>query len=168
MISIRKSQAVLKRAYMLKEILEKYDAIYRRWNSDCPGNQASSNKDAYFPRVYRQWTRSFEKPGGGDVFYITKKPKNGSTSIAPFWENNNLRARAGLYFQRKFGFIWSWLLWHGRKDELWWCSLAINYQKLLAYGWRSFEEKARAAKEALVWPIRLVMTNTATMIPFHR
>jgi formate C-acetyltransferase len=36
----------------------------------------------------------FEKRDG-DVFYITEKTKEDLRSIAPFWENNNLRAKAG-------------------------------------------------------------------------
>ena len=36
----------------------------------------------------------FEKRDG-DVFYITEETKEQLRSIAPFWENNNLRARAG-------------------------------------------------------------------------
>ena len=63
------------------------------------GNQASSNKDApIFPEYTLEFVLKelylFEKRDG-DVFYITEETKEQLRSIAPFWENNNLRARAG-------------------------------------------------------------------------
>ena len=36
----------------------------------------------------------FEKRDG-DVFYITEETKEELRSIAPFWENNNLRSKGG-------------------------------------------------------------------------
>ena len=41
----------------------------------------------------------FEKRDG-DVFYITEETKDQLRAIAPFWENNNLRARAGALSSR--------------------------------------------------------------------
>ena len=63
------------------------------------GNQAASNKDApIFPEYTMEFVLNeldlFEKRDG-DVFYITEKTKEDLRSIAPFWENNNLRAKAG-------------------------------------------------------------------------
>ena len=89
---------VLKRAYMLKEILENM-TIYIEEESMIAGNQASSNKDApIFPEYTLEFVLNeldlFEKRDG-DVFYITEETKEQLRSIAPFWENNNLRARAG-------------------------------------------------------------------------
>ncbi|MFR4638152.1 MAG: pyruvate formate lyase family protein [Streptococcus parasanguinis] len=69
------------------------------------GNQASSNKDApIFPEYTLEFVLKeldlFEKRDG-DVFYITEETKEQLSSIAPFWENNNLRARAGALLPRR-------------------------------------------------------------------
>lgn len=89
---------VMKRALMLKNILEKMP-IYIEDETLIVGNQAASNKDApIFPEYTMEFVLNeldlFEKRDG-DVFYITEKTKEDLRSIAPFWENNNLRAKAG-------------------------------------------------------------------------
>ena len=89
---------VMKRALMLKNILEKM-SIYIEDETLIVGNQAASNKDApIFPDYTMAFVLNeldlFEKRDG-DVFYITEKTKEDLRSIAPFWENNNLRAKAG-------------------------------------------------------------------------
>jgi formate C-acetyltransferase len=83
---------------MLKNILEKM-SIYIEDETLIVGNQAASNKDApIFPEYTMEFVLNeldlFEKRDG-DVFYITEKTKEDLRSIAPFWENNNLRAKAG-------------------------------------------------------------------------
>ena len=88
--------AVMKRALMLKNILEKM-SIYIEDETLIVGNQASSNKDApIFPEYTMKFVMeeldTFEKRDG-DVFYITEETKEALRSIAPFWENNNLRAK---------------------------------------------------------------------------
>lgn len=87
----------MKRALMLKNILEKM-TIYIEDQTVIVGNQASSNKDApIFPEYTLDFVLdeldTFEKRDG-DVFYITQQTKDQLRSIAPFWQNNNLRARA--------------------------------------------------------------------------
>ena len=89
---------VMKRALMLKNILEKM-SIYIEDETLIVGNQAASNKDEpIFPEYTMEFVLNeldlFEKRDG-DVFYITEKTKEDLRSIAPFWENNNLRAKAG-------------------------------------------------------------------------
>ncbi len=89
---------VMKRALMLKNILEKM-SIYIEEETLIVGNQAASNKDApIFPEYTLDFVidelDTFEKRDG-DVFYITEETKEKLRSIAPFWENNNLRARGG-------------------------------------------------------------------------
>ena len=87
---------VMKRALMLKNILEKM-SIYIEDETLIVGNQAASNKDApIFPEYTLEFVidelDKFEKRDG-DVFYITEETKAALRSIAPFWENNNLRAK---------------------------------------------------------------------------
>ena len=87
---------VMKRALMLKNILEKMD-IYIEDETILVGNQSSVNRGApVFPEYTMKFIMDeldlFEKRDG-DVFYITEETKEQLRAIAPFWENNNLRAR---------------------------------------------------------------------------
>ena len=94
---------VLKRAYMLKEILENM-TLYIEDETMIVGNQASSNKDApIFPEYTLEFVLNeldlFEKRDG-DVFYITEE-----TSL-PSGKTITSVLELGLYFQKKFRFIW--------------------------------------------------------------
>ncbi len=82
---------ILKRAYMLENILE-HMTIYIEDDSLLAGNQASSNRSApIFPEYAMDWVirelDEFEKRDG-DVFYITEETKETLRSIYPFWEHN--------------------------------------------------------------------------------
>ncbi len=87
---------VIKRAMMLKKILEKM-SIYIEDESILVGNQASANRAA---PIFPEYTLDFVikeldtfELRDGDVFYITEETKEKLRSIAPFWENNNLRSK---------------------------------------------------------------------------
>ena len=87
---------VVVRARMLKKILENM-SIYIEEKSLLAGNQATKNCNApIFPEYTMEFVLNeldlFEKRDG-DVFYITEETKQQLREIAPFWENNNLRAR---------------------------------------------------------------------------
>ncbi|MBW1571475.1 hypothetical protein H7F43_16315, partial [Streptococcus sp. SPC0] len=76
---------VLKRAYMLQNILEKM-TIYIDDETMIVGNQASSDKDApIFPEYTLEFVVNeldlFEKRDG-DVFYITEETKEQIRNIA--------------------------------------------------------------------------------------
>ena len=156
---------VLKRAYMLKEILENM-TLYIEDETMIVGNQASSNKDApIFPEYTLEFVLNeldlFEKRDG-DVFYITEETKEQIRSIAPFWENNNLRARAGALLPEEVQ-VYMETGFFGMEGKMnsGDAHLAVNYQKLLQYGLKGFEEKARAAKEALD------LTDPASIDKYH-
>ena len=156
---------VLKRAYMLKEILENM-TLYIEDETMIVGNQASSNKDApIFPEYTLEFVLNeldlFEKRDG-DVFYITEETKEQLRSIAPFWENNNLRARAGALLPEEVQ-VYMETGFFGMEGKMnsGDAHLAVNYQKLLAYGLKGFEEKARAAKESLD------LTDPASLDKYH-
>lgn len=145
--------ANLKRAYMLQNIL-KHMTIYIEDDSFIAGNQASSNKDApIFPEYTLEFVINeldlFEKRDG-DVFYITEETKEQLRSIAPFWENNNLRARAGALLPKEVD-VYMETGFFGMEGKMnsGDAHLAVNYQKVLEYGLKEFEERARAAKDAL-------------------
>lgn len=145
--------ANLKRAYMLQNILE-HMTIYIEDDSFIAGNQATSNKDApIFPEYTLEFVINeldlFEKRDG-DVFYITEETKEQLRSIAPFWENNNLRARAGALLPKEVD-VYMETGFFGMEGKMnsGDAHLAVNYQKVLEYGLKGFEERARVAKDAL-------------------
>lgn len=145
--------ANLKRAYMLQNILENM-SIYIEDDSLIAGNQASSNKDApIFPEYTLDFVVKeldlFEKRDG-DVFYITEETKEQLRAIAPFWENNNLRARAGVLLPKEVD-VYMETGFFGMEGKMnsGDAHLAVNYQKLLEEGLIGFEKRARDAKAAL-------------------
>ena len=84
---------VLRRAYMLQNILEKM-TIYIEPETLLAGNQASANRAApIFPEYAMDWVirelDEFEKRDG-DVFTISEETKEQLRSIYPFWEHNTL------------------------------------------------------------------------------
>ncbi|TQC08612.1 formate C-acetyltransferase/glycerol dehydratase family glycyl radical enzyme, partial [Streptococcus agalactiae] len=144
---------VLKRAYMLQNILEKM-TIYIDDETMIVGNQASSDKDApIFPEYTLEFVVNeldlFEKRDG-DVFYITEETKEQIRNIAPFWENNNLRARAGVMLPEEVQ-VYMETGFFGMEGKMnsGDAHLAVNYQKLLEEGLIGFEKKARKAKADL-------------------
>lgn len=145
--------SVLKRAYMLKNILEKM-TIYIDDETLIVGNQASSDKDApIFPEYTLEFVIKeldlFEKRDG-DVFYITEETKKQLREIAPFWENNNLRARAGAFLPKEVApYMETGFFGMEGKMNSGDAHLAVNYQKLLEYGLIGFEKRTLEAKEKL-------------------
>ena len=86
----------IRRALMLKNILEQM-TIFIEPQSILAGNQASSNRSApIFPEYAMDWVINeldeFDKRDG-DVFYITEENKQALREMAPFWENNTVKAR---------------------------------------------------------------------------
>ena len=130
--------AVMKRALMLKNILEKM-SIYIEDETLIVGNQAASNKDApIFPEYTLEFVINeldlFEKRDG-DVFYITEKTKEDLRSIAPFWENNNLRSRGDALLPDEVKDIMSTgLLGMEGKLNSGDAHLAVDYQTVLQIG----------------------------------
>lgn len=144
---------VLKRAYMLKNILEKM-TIYIDDETLIVGNQASSDKDApIFPEYTLDFVMNeldlFEKRDG-DVFYITEETKQQLREIAPFWNNNNLRAKAGALLPEEVQ-VYMETGFFGMEGKMnsGDAHLAVNYQKLLEYGLIGFEERTRQEKAKL-------------------
>lgn len=101
---------VMVRALMLKKILEGM-TVYIEDKSLIAGNQATKNRNApIFPEYTMEFVLNeldlFEKRDG-DVFYITEETKQQLREIAPFWENNNLRARGeALLPRRSKAYLW--------------------------------------------------------------
>ena len=149
----KNQSAVMKRALMLKNILEKM-SIYIEDETLIVGNQASSNKDApIFPEYTMEFVMNeldlFEKRDG-DVFYITEKTKEELRSIAPFWENNNLRAKGGALLPEEVSvFMETGFFGMEGKLNSGDAHLAADYERLLKTGLKGYEERTRKLKDQL-------------------
>lgn len=144
---------IMKRAYMLKNILEKMP-IYIEEDTLIVGNQASSNRDApIFPEYTMEFVMNeldlFEKRDG-DVFYITEETKEELRSIAPFWENNNLRSKGGALLPDEVS-VYMETGFFGMEGKLnsGDAHLAVDYQQLLQKGLKGYEERVKDLKESL-------------------
>lgn len=144
---------VLKRALMLQNILDKM-SIYIEDKTLIVGNQASSNRDApIFPEYTLDFVMNeldtFDKRDG-DVFYITEETKEQLRSIAPFWENNNLRAKAGALLPDEVRvFMETGFFGMEGKMNSGDAHLAVNYPKLLEFGLKGYKKRTIKAKESL-------------------
>ena len=144
---------VMKRALMLKNILEKM-SIYIEEQTMIVGNQAASNRDApIFPEYTLEFVIKeldlFEKRDG-DIFYITEKTKQDLCSIAPFWENNNLRSKGGALLPDEVHvFMETGFFGMEGKLNSGDAHLAVDYKTMLEVGLKGYEERVLKLKEKL-------------------
>lgn len=157
--------SVMKRALMLKNILEKM-SIFIEDETLIVGNQASSNRDApIFPEYTLEFVLNeldlFEKRDG-DVFYITEKTKEDLRSIAPFWENNNLRAKGEALLPDEVS-VFMETVFFGMEGKLnsGDAHLAVDYKQVLKVGLKGFEERTFQEKE------KLDLTNPESIDKYH-
>ena len=91
----------------------------------------------------------FEKRDG-DVFYITEETKQQLRDIAPFWENNNLRARGEALLPEEVSvFMETGVFGMEGKLNAGDAHLAVNYEKILAFGLKGYEERVKDLKAKL-------------------
>lgn len=144
---------VMVRALMLKKILEGM-TVYIEDKSLIAGNQATKNRNAsIFPEYTMEFVLNeldlFEKRDG-DVFYITEETKQQLRQIAPFWENNNLRARGEALLPDEVSvFMETGVFGMEGKLNAGDAHLAVNYEKVLSEGLRGYEERTKTLKEQL-------------------
>ena len=144
---------VMVRALMLQKILENM-SIYIEDKSLIAGNQATKNKNApIFPEYTMVFVMNeldlFEKRDG-DVFYITEETKQQLRDIAPFWENNNLRARGEALLPDEVSvFMETGIFGMEGKLNAGDAHLAVNYERILAEGLKGYEERTKKLKAAL-------------------
>lgn len=144
---------VMVRALMLQKILENM-SIYIENKTLIVGNQATKNKNALiFPEYTMEFVLNeldlFEKRDG-DVFYITEETKQQLRDIAPFWENNNLRARGEALLPEEVSvFMETGVFGMEGKLNAGDAHLAVNYEKILAFGLKGYEERVKDLKEKL-------------------
>lgn len=144
---------VMVRARMLKKILENM-SIYIEGKSLLAGNQATKNCNApIFPEYTMEFVMNeldlFEKRDG-DVFYITEETKQQLREIAPFWENNNLRARGEALLPEEVSvFMETGVFGMEGKLNAGDAHLAVNYQRILSDGLKGYEERVKECKANL-------------------
>lgn len=149
----RSQPRVMVRAYMLKKILEEM-TIYIEEKSLLAGNQATKNRNApIFPEYTMEFVLNeldlFEKRDG-DVFYITEDTKRQLREIAPFWENNNLRARGEALLPDEVSvFMETGVFGMEGKLNAGDAHLAVNYGRLLSEGLKGYEERAKKLRREL-------------------
>ena len=144
---------VMRRALMLERILDEM-SIYIEDKTLICGNQATKNCNApIFPEYTLGFVidelDTFEKRDG-DVFYVTEETKRQLRDIAPFWENNNLRARGEALLPDEVSvFMETGVFGMEGKLNAGDAHLAINHERLLREGLKGYEARTRAAKAAL-------------------
>lgn len=144
---------VMVRALMLQKILENM-SIYIEDKTLIVGNQATKNKNApIFPEYTMEFVLNeldlFEKRDG-DVFYITEETKQQLRDIAPFWKNNNLRARGEALLPEEVSvFMETGVFGMEGKLNAGDAHLAVNYEKILAFGLKGYEERVKDLKAKL-------------------
>lgn len=144
---------VMVRARMLKKILEGM-TIYIEDKSLLAGNQATKNTNApIFPEYTMDFVMKeldlFEKRDG-DVFYITEETKKQLREIAPFWENNNLRARGEALLPEAVSvFMETGVFGMEGKLNAGDAHLAVNYERLLSDGLKGYEARTKDMQASL-------------------
>ncbi|WP_455139680.1 glycyl radical protein [Thermophilibacter sp.] len=144
---------VMKRALMLENILD-HMTIYIEDKTLIAGNQATKNRNApIFPEYTMEFVidelDTFEKRDG-DVFYITEETKRQLRELAPFWDNNNLRARGEALLPDEVKvYMETGVFGMEGKLNAGDAHLAVNYARVLSDGLRGYEERVRACRAAL-------------------
>ena len=144
---------VMVRAKMLEKVLD-HMSIYIEDKSLLAGNQATKNRNApIFPEYTMEFVMNeldqFEKRDG-DVFYITEKTKEQLRDIAPFWQNNNLRARGEALLPEEVRvFMETGVFGMEGKLNAGDAHLAVNYERILKDGLRGYEKRVKEYKAAL-------------------
>ena len=144
---------VMKRALMLEKILDNM-SIYIEDKTLIVGNQATKNRNApIFPEYTMEFVidelDTFEKRDG-DVFYITDQTKAQLRELAPFWENNNLRARGEALLPDEVQvYMETGVFGMEGKLNAGDAHLAVNYARVLKDGLAGYEQRVRELKGAL-------------------
>ena len=144
---------VMVRAKMLEKVLDNM-SLYIEDKSLLAGNQATKNRNApIFPEYTMEFVMNeldqFEKRDG-DVFYITEKTKEQLRDIAPFWQNNNLRARGEALLPEEVRvFMETGVFGMEGKLNAGDAHLAVNYERILKDGLKGYEKRVKEYKSTL-------------------
>ena len=138
---------VLKRALMLKNILEKM-TIYIEEESLLAGNQASANRAApIFPEYAMDWVihelDEFEKRDG-DVFYIDEKTKEELRMMEEFWKHNTTKERGLAAIPPKSRVFYDLGIIKAEGNITSGdAHVAVSYEDVIQYGLKSYEARVK-------------------------
>ena len=138
-------QVVLKRAYMLREILTSM-TIYIEDNTLIVGNQASKNRAApIFPEYAMDWVirelDDFEKRDG-DAFYISEANKQILRSLYPYWKGRTLQDKGYASFPEQARKIYdNGIIRNEGNITSGDAHLAVDYASLLNLGLNHFKNR---------------------------
>ncbi|ACA54991.1 glycyl radical protein [Clostridium botulinum] len=144
---------IVKRAYMLKNILEKMP-IFIEKQTLIVGNQAKANRAApIFPEYAIDWVirelDEFEKRDG-DVFYIDEKTKEELRDIAPYWEHNTTLDKGLANVPPKSRVLYDLGIIKAEGNITSGdAHIAVDYGRIMKKGLKEYEERTIALREAL-------------------
>ena len=146
-------QTVLKRAYMLKEVLENM-TVYIEPETLIVGNQASRNRAApIFPEYAMDWVirelDEFEKRSG-DRFTITEENKQILRDIYPYWKGRTLQDKAYAVYPEQAKRVYDLgIIRNEGNITSGDAHLAVDYRLVLEKGLNDVARRTREALEKL-------------------
>lgn len=146
-------QVVLKRAYMVKEVLENM-TIYIEDDTLLVGNQAKKNRSApIFPEYAMDWIirelDDFEKRDG-DAFYISEENKETLREIYPYWKGRTLQDKGYASFPPQAKAIYdNGIIRNEGNITSGDAHLAVDYEAVLAQGLSAFRARAQQKLDTL-------------------
>ncbi len=146
-------QVVLKRAYLLKNVLANMD-IYIEPQTLLVGNQASANRAApIFPEYAMDWVVAeldeFEKRDG-DVFTISEENKQVLRELSPFWKNKTVKDKGYSAFPQDSRLLYDLGIIKAEGNITSGdAHIAVNYGEMLKVGLLAYKQKAIEAKNKL-------------------
>ena len=146
-------QTVLKRAYMLREVLENM-SIYIEPETLIVGNQASQNRAApIFPEYAMDWVirelDEFEQRSG-DRFTITEENKQILRQIYPYWKGRTLQDKAYAVYPEQAKRVYDLgIIRNEGNITSGDAHLAVDYKRVLEKGLKDVERRTREALEKL-------------------
>ena len=146
-------QVVLKRAYMVKEILENM-SIYIEPETLIVGNQAKSNRSApIFPEYAMDWVirelDEFDKRPG-DRFTITEENKQILRDIYPYWKGRTLQDKGYAAFPERAKLIYDLgIIRNEGNITSGDAHLAVDYKAVLEKGLDDFRRRTREKLDGL-------------------
>ncbi|WP_250672851.1 glycyl radical protein [Paraclostridium ghonii] len=144
---------IVKRAYMLKNILEKMP-IFIEKQTLIVGNQAKTNRSApIFPEYAMNWVikelDEFEKRDG-DVFYIDEETKEELRSISSYWEHNTTFDKGLANIPPKSRVLYDLGIIKAEGNITSGdAHIAVDYGRIMKSGLKEYEERTIAQRDAL-------------------
>lgn len=146
-------QTVLKRAYMLKNILSNM-TIFIEPQTLIVGNQASVNRAApIFPEYAMEWVANeldkFDKRDG-DLFLISEENKNIITQIYPYWKGRTLQDKAYSAYPDHAKRIYDLgIIRNEGNITSGDAHLAVDYETVLKHGLNHYKKRTQEKLDAL-------------------